>query len=336
MTVAVVGSVNTDIVARVARAPRPGETVLGSDLSRHGGGKGANQAVAAARAGGASVAFVGAVGSDPDGGALRAALVADGVDTAALVTVPGPSGTALITVADDGENAIVVVPGANGALAALTTAQRRVVATATVVVAQLEVPVPLVLDAARARADGALLVLNAAPSAPLTDPDTAAALLAATDVLVVNELELADIVASGPSTPARGGSGTEAPGHEPVVEYSEAIAQVARRVPVLIVTLGSDGAVIAIGDDRRLVPAFPATAVDTTGAGDTFCGVLAAGLADSPAGRPMPPIDVLARAARAASAAAALAVGRAGAQDSVPSAVAVTDLLACAVPEQDA
>ncbi|UFU01883.1 ribokinase [Ruania suaedae] len=301
MTIAVVGSVNTDVVARVPRIPRPGETVLGTDLVRGGGGKGANQAVAAARAGGAEVTFVGAVGEDPEGGVLRTRLEADGVDTHALITVPGPSGTALITVDEAGENAIVVAPGANGARESLTDTQREAVAAARVVVAQLEVPVPLVLDVAASRSPEAILVLNAAPSAPLADPETARAVLAVTDVLVVNEHELADI------------AGTE--------QTEEAITRLTAQVPAVVVTLGGQGVLVAVGEDRRQVPAFPVTAVDTTGAGDTFCGVLAAHLSDLTA-------DALARAARTAAAAAALAVTRAGAMDAVPTTDEVAALLA--------
>ena len=311
MNVVVVGSVNTDVVARVARIPSPGETLLGSDLARYGGGKGANQAVAAARAGGADVAFVGAVGEDPDADARRTALEADGIDTTGLVTVPGPTGTALITVAEDGENAIVVAAGANGAREELTEAQLDVLTRAEVVIAQLEVPIPLVLQAGRRRPEGSLFLLNAAPSTAMTDPATAADLLEVTDVLVVNEHELADIA---------GGIGTEA-----------AIPQVAAQVAVLIVTLGSAGALVVAGDERREVPAYSVTAVDTTGAGDTFCGVLAARLAEAAGHQPgstLPHIDAIAEAARAASAAAALAVGTAGAQESVPTTGAVADLLA--------
>ena len=308
MNVVVVGSVNTDVVARVARIPSPGETLLGKDLARYGGGKGANQAVAAARAGGADVAFVGAVGDDPDADARRTALEADGIDTTGLVTVPGPTGTALITVADDGENAIVVAAGANGAREALSQAQLEVLARAEVVIAQLEVPIPLVLQAGRHRPEGSLFLLNAAPSTAMTDPATAAELLEATDVLVVNEHELADIA---------GGIDTEA-----------AIAQVTEQVPVLIVTLGSAGALVAVGTERRQVPAFEVTAVDTTGAGDTFCGVLAARLAGATADGAIADIDAIADAARAASAAAALAVGTAGAQESVPTTEAVAERLA--------
>lgn len=311
MNVVVVGSVNTDVVARVARIPSPGETLLGSDLARYGGGKGANQAVAAARAGGADVAFVGAVGEDPDADARRTALEADGIDTGGLVTVPVPTGTALITVAEDGENAIVVAAGANGAREELTEGQLEVLARAEVVITQLEVPIPLVLQAGRRRPEGSLFLLNAAPSTAMTDPATAADLLEVTDVLVVNEHELADIA---------GGIGTEA-----------AISQVAAQLPVLIVTLGSAGALVVAGAERREVPAFSVTAVDTTGAGDTFCGVLAARLAEAADHQPggtLPHIDAIAEAARAASAAAALAVGRAGAQESVPTTGAVADLLA--------
>ncbi|WP_147916813.1 ribokinase [Ruania zhangjianzhongii] len=308
MNVVVVGSVNTDVVARVARIPSPGETLLGSDLARYGGGKGANQAVAAARAGGADVAFVGAVGEDPDADARRTALEADGIDTTGLVTVPGPTGTALITVADDGENAIVVAAGANGAREQLSAGQLEVLARAEVVITQLEVPIPLVLQAGRRRPKGSLFLLNAAPSTAMTDPATAADLLAVTDVLVVNEHELADIA---------GGIGTEA-----------AITQVTGQVRVLIVTLGSAGALVAVGTERREVAAFGVTAVDTTGAGDTFCGVLAARLAGVAESGADPDIDVIAEAARVASAAAALAVGTAGAQESVPTAAAVAAQLA--------
>ncbi|WP_022917985.1 ribokinase [Ruania albidiflava] len=313
MTVVVVGSVNTDVVARVARIPGPGETLLGEDLARYGGGKGANQAVAAARAGGARVAFVGAVGSDPDADVRRRDLETEGIDTTGLVSVPGPTGTALITVAADGENAIVVAAGANAAREELEPAQRDVLARAGAVITQLEVPVPLVLQAGRERPEGSLFLLNAAPSAAMTEPATAADLLAVTDVLVVNEHELADIA---------GAIGTEA-----------AIVQVAEQVPVLIVTLGSAGALVVVGTERRQVPAFEVTAVDTTGAGDTFCGVLAARLAATrPAEGSVPAIETVADAARVASAAAALAVGTAGAQDSVPTAGAVADLLARAAP----
>ena len=282
-----------DVVARVPRIPSPGETLLATGFSRGGGGKGANQAVAAARAGGADTAFVGAVGDDPDGAQLRELLEADGIDVSGLATAVEPSGMALISVDDAAENTIVVVAGANRALTALTPRQREIVAGADVIAAQLEIPVELAVSAAEARAAGALFVLNAAPSEPLTDAATAARVLPLVDVLVVNEHELTDIAGLG--------------------ERSAAIDALAAQVPALVVTLGAAGSIIAIGDAREEVPAFPVDPVDTTGAGDTFCGVFAANLAPGPVR-----MDRLVAAARAGAAASAIAVTRQGAQAAVP------------------
>jgi ribokinase len=305
MSVVVVGSVNRDVVARVERIPAPGETVLASGFARTGGGKGANQAVAAARAGGATVAFVGAVGDDADGADLRTALEADGIDVSGLATVAEPTGTALISVDDAAENAIVVVAGANAARTRLSDAQRAIVARAGVLVTQLEVPVDLVRDAAATRSAQAWHVLNAAPSAPLVaHRDT---LLAAVDVLVVNEHEVRDIAAA-PS-------------------LDEAVSAVASRVPALVVTLGAEGSLVVVGAARVRVAAFPARPVDTTGAGDTFCGVLAAALAASGVAPDAATVDLLAEAARAGAAAAALAVKHPGAQDAVPTSAEVAALL---------
>lgn len=296
MSVVVVGSINRDLVARVDTVPTPGETRLGTSLVRSAGGKGANQAVAARRAGGAAVAFVGAVGHDEDGRDLRGALEAERIDVSGLSSVDGPTGTALVCVDDAGENAIVVIPGANAALAALSSEQRAAVAGAAVLVTQLEIPVPLVLDAAAARADGAWHVLNAAPSAPAAAARTA--LLASADVLVVNEHEAIDV--SG------------------AADLASAVAELAPRVRAVVVTLGRRGSLIAHGDERREVPAPAVAAVDTTGAGDTFCGVLAAELAASGRTPDSVDADLLAAAASAGAAAAALAVTRPGAQDGVP------------------
>jgi ribokinase len=297
MTVVVVGSVNQDVVARVGRIPAPGETVLATGLTRSGGGKGANQAVAARRAGGAQVAFVGAVGEDADGVALSSALAGDGIDVTGLVTVDAPTGTALISVDASGENAIVVVPGANAALPRLTAPQRDIVAGAQALVTQLEIPLTLVRDAAESRPAGAWHVLNAAPSTPLAD--AADDILPRVDVLVVNEHEALDV--AGAAT------------------LDAAVDALAARVPGLVVTLGSRGARVACAGARRHVDAFAVTPVDTTGAGDTFCGVFAASLAAS--GRPPSEMDadLLAQSARRGAAAAALAVTRPGAQDAVPS-----------------
>lgn len=305
MSVVIVGSINQDLVARVERIPAPGETVLASSMVRTGGGKGANQAVAARRAGGASVAFVGAVGTDPDGASLRDALVADGIDVSGLSQVDGPSGMALISVDDTAENTIVVVPGANAAATILTPAQRSVVAAAQVVLTQLEIPIALVQDSAATRGAQAWHLLNAAPSAPFVT--AGAALLPSVDVLIVNEHEALDVAG--------------------VDDLETALAALAPRVRALVVTLGRHGSLIVCGDERVDVPAFAADAVDTTGAGDTFCGMFAAALAAS--GRAPASVDaaLLADAARAGAAAAAIAVTRPGAQDAVPSAAEVAALI---------
>jgi len=292
--VVVVGSANVDLVVPVPRHPGGGETVLGGTLTRHPGGKGANQAVAAARAGGADTTFLGALGEDESADLLRASLEGAGVRTDLLARVAEPTGTALITVSPDGENAIVVAPGANS-LVTVGPEQAERLAAADVVLAQLEIPVEAVAAAAAARRPGALLVLNAAPSR-----DLPADLWPAVDVLVVNEHEAADLAgeAAEPAALAR---------------------LLLERVPAVVVTLGGAGSLVAErGGEPVAVPAFPVEPVDTTGAGDTFCGVLAASLAQ---GAPL--VD----AARLAAAAGALATTAPGAQESVPTAAAVADLV---------
>lgn len=305
MSVVIVGSINQDVVARVEHIPSPGETVLASSLLRTGGGKGANQAVAARRAGGATVAFVGAIGRDADGASLRDALVSEGIDVSGLATVDGPSGTALISVDSAAENTIVVVPGANAALTTLTSAQRRVIATARVILTQLEIPVALVQDAAAARPAASWHILNAAPSAPFVAHGSE--LLPAVDVLIVNEHEACDI------------AHTE--------DLALAVVTLSPRVGALVVTLGSRGSLLICGGERSTIPAFAAEAVDTTGAGDTFCGLFAAHIASS--GRTPDTIDIglLRDAAYAGAAAAALSVTRPGAQDAVPTAAEVAALI---------
>ena len=285
-SVVVVGSINLDVSVTVDRLPAPGETLLGGTVRRSGGGKGANQAVAAARAGGAGTAMVGALGDDADGAALRAALQSAGIDCARVATSTSPTGTALITVDGSGENTIVVAAGANDDVR-LDDASTETVGAADVVLAQLEIPQRTVLAAARARHAGALLVLNAAPYAAV-DPE----LLAEVDVLVVNEHE------------ALGLSGA------PTVD--EAVRVLLDSVPAVLVTLGAKGARLDRRDGPHLAVAAPLVdAVDTTGAGDTFCGVFGATLARGG--------DDL-TALRLASAAASLAVERKGAQDAVPTA----------------
>ncbi len=289
--VAVVGSANLDVVVDVPRHPRGGETILGGDLRRSPGGKGANQAVAAARAGGADTVLVGALGPDDGAEVLLRSLTGAGVRTDGVRRVAAATGTALITVSPDGENAIVVAPGAN-ARVVVDEPARELVAAADVVLAQLEVPLDVVVAAARARRPGVPFVLNAAPSRELPAP-----VWQDVDVLVVNEHEAADL--AGPD-------GATQPERAP----SELARLLLARVPAVVVTLGGDGALVARrGHDDVRVPGVRVDVVDTTGAGDTFCGVLAAELARG---------ADLAEAARVATVAGALAVTRHGAQDAVP------------------
>jgi ribokinase len=278
--VCVVGSVNTDLTFSVEALPGPGETVLASALAFHPGGKGANQAVAAARAGG-HVQFVGAVGTDPAADALLAHLHANGVGTDGVVTVPGPSGTAAIMVDPNAENTIVVAPGANAHLVLDSAAVRTLVADSDVVLCQLEIPVPTAVAAARiAREAKATVVVNASP--PCTSP-------------AMPELaELADVV---------------------VVNESEA-DQWQWTVPHLVITRGARGASYVADGRETVVTAPPVEPVDTTGAGDVFAGVLAAGWrADRT------------RALRRACAAGALATLTPGAGDCAPVDEAIEDAL---------
>jgi len=296
--VVVVGSANVDLVVAVPRHPRGGETLLGGGLQRLPGGKGANQAVAAARAGGAPTSFVGAVGRDDDGALLLDALRADGVDVTAVDRTASPTGTALVMVDGDGENAIVVAPGANADVGPGVEAAVGAAGPA-VVLAQLEVPVDAVVAAFRARPDGARSVLNAAPSRALP-----AALLAATDVLVVNEHEARDVLADGNRA-----------GDRDAADPTTAARALLALVPAVVLTLGARGCVVAARGEEPVAVAAPVVeAVDTTGAGDVLCGVLAARLADG---------EGLVPAARTAVVAGALAVTRAGAQPAVPTAAEV-------------
>ncbi|WP_256839809.1 ribokinase [Ornithinimicrobium faecis] len=285
MEVVVVGSANLDVVVPVARSPRPGETLLGGDIARHPGGKGANQAVAAARAGGAATLFIGALGGDADGALLRAALDEGGVDTDLIEEVSAATGTALIWVTPEGENTIIVAPGANSRLT-LSAAQVDAIQRAPVVLAQLEIPLGVVAEIGRVKGPTTRFVLNAAPSA-----DLPAEVLAGVDVLVVNEHEAADL--SG------------------VADETGAAAELLlKKVPAVVITLGSEGALVAQRSaDLVRIAAYPVEPVDTTGAGDAFCGVLAAALAQ---GRS------LAEAARLGCAAGALATLAPGAQSGMP------------------
>jgi ribokinase len=288
--VVVVGSSNTDMVVPVRRIPRVGETVLGDDLLVAAGGKGANQAVAAARLG-ARVIFVGAIGDDAFGGARLADLRSEGIDCAHVRTVTGvSSGVALIMVDDDGRNCIAVSSGANAHLSEEdANAAADAIRGTDVLLAQLETPLPFVHAALRhARDAGTLTVLNPAPVPSEGLPDD---LLALVDVLTPNEGEAAALT---------GDDG------EP---RDLARALIERGVGAVVVTLGERGAVIATGDGMEAVAAEPVRAVDTTAAGDAFSGALAVALAEG---------SDLQKAARFANVAAARSVTRRGAQPSMP------------------
>lgn len=288
----VVGSINMDVVVSAPRHPRIGETVQGDALGRHPGGKGANQAVAAARLG-AAVSLVGALGADPFGDDLAAFLAAQGIDTGGVRRLDGvPTGVALIVVAG-GENTIVVVPGANAALGPEDTRMLRP-APGDVVLAQLEIP-PETAAAAlrRARGAGASTILNAAPVRPHPP-----GLLGLADVVVVNETELAAL-AGRPLAPAAS-----------MAEIATAARAVrARSGGTVVATLGARGALALIGDRTQALEGRPVRVVDTTGAGDCFVGALAARLAAG---------DALESALDWANAAASLCVGRPGAGPSMP------------------
>ncbi|WP_256105748.1 ribokinase [Streptomyces sp. ODS05-4] len=283
--IVVLGSANMDLVAYAGRLPGPGETVTGRDFRTAPGGKGANQAVAAVRAG-AEVSMIGAVGSDPYGSALRASLESAGVDTDLLRTVEGPSGTAHVTVDDDGRNTIVVVPGANGAVESLLPGDDTLIATADALLLQLELPLSAVVEGAQAaRRHGVRTVLTPAPAVPLP-PE----LLGATDLLVPNQHEAAALTG--------------------IADPHGAAEALLRQVPQTVITLGAAGSLHAArGAEPVMVPAPEVDAVDTTAAGDTFTGVLAVALAE---GRPVR--DALAWA----SSAAALSVQRLGAAPAMP------------------
>ncbi len=290
------GSANVDLVLAVGALPAPGQTLLATGRDGGPGGKGLNQAVASARAG-ARTRFVGAVGADPDGATLRQVLADAGIE--ALVRTTGAStGLAVVMVDPDGENAIVVAAGANADLVALRPDEAAAIGAAEVLLMQLEVPLPTVAEAARAARDaGVRVVLNAAPEAAL-DP----VLTDCVDLLVVNEGEAAAL--AGDVTRAVTGA-------DDVLAQVEAyLGALLDRVPAVVVTLGPRGALY--GDRsgaRHHEPGRQVPVTDTTGAGDTFAGYLAAALADGVA---------LPAALARATTAAGLCVQRAGAVPAVP------------------
>jgi ribokinase len=301
MSIVVFGSINMDLVAGTQRLPRPGETLSGHSFRTVPGGKGANQAVACARLG-APTRMVGRLGADGFGVALRAGLVQEGVDVTGVVDDPGqPSGVALITVEASGENTIIVVPGANGAVGAAELERLdAALAGARVLLLQLEVPLEAVIAAAeRARAQGVTVILDPAPAQALP-----AALFPLVDILTPNESEAAVLVGF------------------PIADETAA-AQAAHQLRAqgianVVIKRGGHGALAATPDGVVALPALPVTAIDTVAAGDAFNGGLAAALAaDEP----------FAQAFRWGLAAGALAVTRSGAQEAMPTRAALLEFL---------
>ncbi|HKS58844.1 MAG TPA: ribokinase [Steroidobacteraceae bacterium] len=285
----VAGSANLDFVVRADHVPAPGETVLGRELAIVPGGKGANQAVACARAGGVATRMLLALGEDAFAPLMEKSLRDAGV-TLHIVRAQAASGVALICLADNAENAITVAPGAN---AMLRGSDLPALDGVGYLLLQLETPLETVGAFARtARENGIKVLLNAAPACALP-----ASLLASVDVLIVNEDELAKVAGR----------------HGAVTEVLAGID-----VPCAVVTLGARGCCATERGTFHLQPAFKVEPVDTTAAGDTFCGALAAALCS---GSPLP------QALRRASAAAALATTRVGAQSSIPAAAEVDSLL---------
>lgn len=290
--VLVIGSSNTDLIIKAARIPKPGETILGGEFVRAAGGKGANQAVAAARAGGA-VTFIARVGRDANGESALAGFAADGINVKHVIHDPTrPSGVALILVDQNGENSIAVASGANDKLSPADVRKaKEAFRCAWVVLLQLETPLPTVVASAElAAAAGVRVVLNPAPAHPLP-----AQLLKRIYLLTPNQSEaemLTGVAVSNEATAARA-----------------ADKLLARGVQNVIITMAVRGAFVAGKNLRQLMPGFEVEAVDATGAGDVFNGALVVALAE---GRS------LTEAARFASAAAAISVTRFGAQPSAP------------------
>ncbi len=300
--IAVVGSLNTDLVIRTPRMPRPGETLTGGDFFIAQGGKGANQAVAAARQG-AAVTMIGCIGADDFGAAQRAAMLAEGIDDRGLRTMPGTStGVAVILLDDDRQNSIVVSPGANAAVSPEWIAECAALLTSSaVLLCQMETPADGVAEAMRrARAAGCRVIFNPAPASW-----SAQSLVALADILVVNESEAAML------------SGFTVIDEGSAVQAAEALA--ARCAGGVLVTLGGRGLVARVAGTTSRHPAFAVTPLDTTAAGDTFVGAFAVAMAG---GLP------LGEAVTRAQAAAALSVTRLGAQPSIPTAAEVDAFLA--------
>lgn len=305
MSVVVVGSLNVDYVVRVPRFPQPGETLTGSRFETFAGGKGANQACAAARLG-ARVTLVGQVGQDAPGDWVVGQLDRVGVDTSAVRRDPGSTtGIALITVADDGQNTIVLVPGANGTFETQwLDRQGTALVGARCVLLQLEIPDAVVLEAAkRGRAAGACVLLDPAPARPVSDD-----LLACCDYVTPNESELAALAGYAPVASL---------GEGEAVRLAESLCRRVRGK--VLVKMGAAGALLVGPDGVRAWAAPVVQALDTTAAGDCFNGAFAVALAEGV------PED---EAGRFATFAASLSVTRAGAQPSLPTLAEVQAFMA--------
>ena len=291
----VIGSSNTDMVIRCSRLPRPGETVLGGSFMMNHGGKGANQAVAAAKLGGDTV-FIGKVGDDVFGHQTVEMLTSLGIDTRFLgVSATEPSGVALINVDEHtAENSISVASGANGAIRpADIDAAEEVIASASLILMQLEIPIDTVTYAAKmAKRHGVTVVLNPAPAPSEPLPEE---LLENVDIIIPNKTEAEVITGIAIDTPQ---------------DELRAIRSLhSKGISTVIFTLGSKGALLCQNGDCEEVPSFKVKAVDTTAAGDTFCGALCVGLSE---GKEVRPAMIFANQA------AAISVTRKGAQQSVP------------------
>jgi ribokinase len=312
----VLGSANMDLVVRQPRLPQPGETMFGDSFVTVPGGKGLNQAVAAARLG-ATVDFLGAVGDDVYGAELRSLMATEGIRTGGLATATEPTGTAHISVVNSGENSIVVVSGANATVTSLTDAQRDSISAADFLVMQCELPLSVLVEGiAAAKAAGAFTVLTPAPVMPFPE-----GFLTSVDLVVPNQMEAIELTGEA----------------DPVV----AAEVLSRGGSWAIVTLGAEGAVVAHdGSVLGLAPARPVSAVDTTGAGDTFVGALVArlavlveersgGRADAGGAVKVTENEMI-EAVRWATAASSVSVTRAGATSSMPRLDEVAAILATA------
>jgi ribokinase len=290
--IAVIGSSNTDMVIKTSKLPIPGETILGGKFFMNPGGKGANQAVAAARLGG-KVSFIAKTGDDVFGKQARQIFENENINTDYLVTDPGhPSGVALITVDAKGENCIVVAPGSNGYLSqGDIDLAREEILRSDIVLMQLEIPLETVVYAANLAFDaGKKVILNPAPAAQITDE-----LLSKLYLITPNETE-AELISGVP------------------VKDIESATLAARNlfgrgVKVVIITLGSKGALLYTGDEAKLIPSPKVEAIDTTAAGDVFNGAIAVAISEG---------LELEKAVEFACKAAAISVTRMGAQASAP------------------